>query len=70
MDYVAIYRLQLDKDSAAVIEGKFCGDSLPRSLEIEESSITVQFISDSDPISSPHTGFSLHFEANFQDGKC
>ena len=70
MDYVAIYRLQLDKDSDAVMEGKFCGDSLPRSIKIEESSMTVQFISDSDSISSSHTGFSLNFEASFQDGKC
>lgn len=70
MDYVAIYRLQLDKDPDAVLEGKFCGDSLPQSIKIEESSMTVQFISDSDSVSNPHTGFSLNFEASFQDSKC
>lgn len=31
--------------------------------------MTVQFISDVDSISSPHTGFSLHFETNFKDCK-
>ena len=69
MDYVAIYRLQLDKDSGVVMEGKFCGDSLPQSIKIEESSMTVQFISDSDSTSS-HTGFSLNFKASIEDGKC
>ena len=66
---MAIYRLQLNKDSGAVLEGKFCGDTKPQSIKIEESSMTVQFISDVDSISSPHTGFSLHFETNFKDCK-
>ena len=67
MDYVAIFRLQLNKDPGAVLEGRFCGDSIPQSIKIEESSMTVQFISDS--VANPHTGFSLHFEANFEDSK-
>lgn len=67
VDYVAIYRLQLGKDIDAVLEGKFCGNSLPRSIKIEESSMTVVFISDSDSVSNPHTGFSLNFEASFED---
>lgn len=70
MDYVAVYRLQVDKDSDAVLEGKFCSDSLPQSIKIEESSMTVVFISDSDSVSNPHTGFSLNFEASFEDSKC
>ena len=70
MDYVAIYRLQLDKDSDVVLEGKFCGNSLPQSVKIEESSMSVMFSSDSDSISNPHTGFSLNFEASFEDSKC
>ena len=67
MDYVAIFRLQLNKDPGAVLEGRFCGDSIPQSIKIEESSMTVQFISDS--VANPHIGFSLHFETNFKDSK-
>ncbi|KAL9985234.1 hypothetical protein ACROYT_G007611 [Oculina patagonica] len=66
LDYVAIYRKQLNKDSDAVLEGKYCGDSKPQPIRIEESSLTVQFISDSDSIST-HIGFSLRYEANFKD---
>ena len=69
MDYVEIYRLQVDKDMDALLEGKFCGNSLPRSIKIEESSMTVVFVSDSDSVSNPHTGFSLNFEASFEDSK-
>ena len=67
MDYVAIYSLLLNKDAGATIEGKFCGDSLPPSLRIRKSSMTVQFISDE--ASNSYTGFSLHYEANFEDSK-
>lgn len=72
MDYVAIYRFQRDKDSDVVLEGTFCGNSLPQSVKIEESSMTVVFSSDSDSVSvsNPHTGFSLNFEASFEDSKC
>ena len=70
MDYVAIYSLLLNKDAGATIEGKFCGDSLPPSLRIRKSSMTVQFISDSgSEASNSYTGFSLHYEANFEDSK-
>ena len=52
------------------MEGKFCGKSLPLSFKIGKSSMTVQFISNSSSeVSSSNTGFSLHYEANFEDSK-
>jgi len=65
VDYVAIYRLLLNKDAEAVMEGKFCGDSIPSPISIGQSSMTVQFISG--PVSTSYTGFSLHYTANFKD---
>lgn len=68
MDYVVIYSLLLDKDAGVEEEGRYCGDSIPNSMKITESSITVQFISDSGlESSSSYTGFSLHYETNFDD---
>lgn len=63
-----IYSLLLDKDAGVEEEGRYCGDSIPNSMKITESSITVQFISDSGlESSSSYTGFSLHYETNFDD---
>lgn len=67
MDYVAIFRKQLKMDPGAILEAKLCGSSIPQSVQIEESSMTVQFISDS--VSDSHTGFSLHYETNFKGSK-
>ena len=72
MDYVALYSLLLNKDAGAAMEGKFCGDSLPPSLKIGKSSMTVQFVSDSGSAEASNTsctGFSLHYEASFEDSK-
>lgn len=69
MDYVAIYRLLLNQDAGAAMEGKFCGDSIPPSIKIGQSSMTVQFISKSFSVADSYTGFSLHYEANFEDCK-
>jgi len=69
VDYVAIYRLLLNKDTEAVLEGKFCGNSIPSPISIGKSSLTVQFISDSGPDSLSYTGFSLNYKAYFEDSK-
>lgn len=66
-DYVAIFHKQLGKDAGVVLEAKICGSTLPDSMQIEESSMTVQFVSDS--IADSHSGFSLHYETNFKEGK-
>ena len=67
---MALYSLLLNKDAGAAMEGTFCGDSLPPTLKIGKSSMTVQFISDSgSEASNSFTGFSLHYEANFEDSK-
>lgn len=67
VDYVAIYSLLLSKDEDAVMEAKLCGGSIPLSIKIAHSSMTVQFISDSVSASSVYTGFSLRYQANFKD---
>lgn len=67
-DYVAIYRLLLNKDPRATLAGKFCGSSFPKSMRIAESSFTVQFVSDSGhETSNSYTGFSLYYEAYIKD---
>lgn len=48
------------------MKGKFCGDSKPLSMTITQSSMTVQFVSDSAD-SDSYTGFSLYYKANFKD---
>lgn len=65
-DYVAIFGKQLGKDAGVVPEAKICGSALPDSMQIEGSSMTVQFVSDSIPDS--HSGFSLHYQTNFKEG--
>lgn len=65
-DYVAIFRKQLGKDAGVVPEAKICGSALPDSMQIEGSSMTVQFVSDS--IADSHSGFSLYYETNFKEG--
>lgn len=48
------------------MKGKFCGDSKPLSMTITQSSMTVQFVSNSAD-SDSYTGFSLYYKANFKD---
>ena len=48
------------------MKGKFCGDLKPLSMTITQSSMTVQFVSDSAD-SDSYTGFSLYYKANFKD---
>lgn len=66
VDYVAIYSLLLNRDKDTKMKGKFCGDSKPLSMTITQSSMTVQFVSDSAD-SDSYTGFSLYYKANFKD---
>ena len=67
---MAIYSLLLNEDEDAVMEGKFCGDSIPLSIKIAQASMTVQFISDAPvSVSNSFTGFSLRYQANFKDSK-
>lgn len=64
-DYVAVFRKQLKKEAGVVLEARICGSALPDSMQIEESSMTVQFVSDS--ITGFYSGFSLHYETNFKE---
>ena len=66
-DYVAVFRKQLKKEAGVVPEARICGSALPDSMQIEESSMTVQFVSDS--ITGFYSGFSLHYETNFKESK-
>lgn len=67
---MAIYSLLLNKDPKATLKGTFCGNSLPKSMRIDEASFTVQFVSDSgNEASNSYTGFSLYYEAYIKDGE-
>ena len=59
MDFVSV-------DKSAVEEERYCGSSIPSTIEIKESSFRVHFLSD-DISSEDDTGFSLSYTTRFKE---